>query len=60
MTNFEKIKAMTIEEYADMINTCSCETCPCDHKNYKECFNDFIGMDCYTIVLRWLNEETHD
>lgn len=59
MTNFEKIKNMSIEEIADKLNSLisSCECCPiqkfCD-KNRE----NYIG--CISILEKWLKSEAEN
>lgn len=56
MTNFEKIKNMSIEEIAHKLNSLisSCECCPiqkfCD-KNMKP------YVDCISMLEKWLKSE---
>lgn len=54
MTNYEKIKSMTIEEMAEFFTHFESE----DYCNYCEQANDFCcGILCDTAVAEWLNEE---
>jgi hypothetical protein len=58
MTNYERIKNMTIEELASelyMNFISNCDQCPCDRLNYKECYTS--GYTCAEIIQKWLNVE---
>ena len=49
MTNYEKIKNMTHEEMANLIN-----------KIVAYCFNDEDSADCLPIIEKWLNSEVKE
>lgn len=49
MTNFEKIKNMSIDEMANFIN-----------KIVAYCFNDEECVDCLPIIGEWLNSEVEE
>lgn len=54
MTNFERIKAMTIEEMA--------ENLPCPHTGYL-CALEYgfnVAENCYECTLAWLESEVQD
>lgn len=59
MTNFERIKAMTIEELAKVIDINIEGVC----KNFKYCRltigtkEEFTEDDCNACAVRWLMEE---
>lgn len=59
MTNFEKIKNMSIEEIADKLNglISSCECCPIQ----KFCDKDiehYVG--CMSMLEKWLKSEAEN
>lgn len=56
LTNFEKIKAMTVEEMADFISTItSCDDCSCDYCQYH------IEDNCPKLyTVDWLNQEVEE
>lgn len=49
MTNYEKIKNMTHEEMANLIN-----------KIVAYCFNDGECISCLSIIEEWLNSEVEE
>ena len=49
MTNFEKIKNMSIGEMAKLIN-----------KIVAYCINDEECVDCLSIIGEWLNSEAEE
>ena len=53
MTNFEKIKELTLEELARLIWTEECAFCPvqCD-KRIKDNY-----VECYTEMSKWLAKD---
>lgn len=55
MTNYERIKAMSVEEMAEIIYDC------CQHCIYqdKECYNN-EDMRCSDGNLKWLNSEVEE
>lgn len=59
MTNYEKIKNMSVEEMAYYINDraygCVMHIeCPCD------CKNNHLPKDCLVKIKQWLNMEVGD
>ena len=67
MTNYEKIKAMSVEEMAE--RGCrrfhNCEDCPaCDTCNDIAICGDYNGGDCceedYYGFLKWLESEAEE
>lgn len=59
MTNFERIKNMSIEEMAKVLDIISAGIC----KNFPECLarigseNPVTDDDCNACAVRWLMEE---
>lgn len=58
MTNFEKIKNMTVIEMAARLEMLACTTCPCNCSecpfNHKGCLCDKSGF------IKWLNSEAEE
>jgi len=52
MTNFERIKNMTIDELTEELHLGNCSSCPCDKYDYKECYIE--GTDCLGLIKKWL------
>jgi hypothetical protein len=54
MTNFEKIKQMTVEEFAKMFGNGICE-------NISNCLNTIdCTADCDDCIIDWLNQEVEE
>lgn len=49
MTNFEKIKNMSMEEMEKLINSI-----------VAYCFNDEESADCLPFIEKWLNSEVEE
>lgn len=61
MTNYERIKAMSVEEMARENTTLFCRACK--EENPEECEKeDFINglSPCSQCVLEWLNSEVEE
>jgi len=57
MTNFERIKNMSIDELTEeLLYNNDCMSCPCDKYNYKECFKE--DTDCLGLIKKWLESES--
>lgn len=60
MTNFEKIKNMSVEELADTMNVIitNCYKCPiwkfCEKNNYRDC------RTCRATCKKWLESEVEE
>ena len=52
MTNYEKIKNMTVDEMAELLNNKDCDQCA-----YK---GDECGYDCLIGVKEWLQSESEE
>lgn len=62
MTNFERIKNMSVEEMALAINN-GISSDPCDYCNHTKCFYNgipCIGEDNIHIIEEWLNSEAEE
>jgi len=60
MTNFERIKNMTVDELAKELYKEDCNSCPCDKYDYKECYqNNSEDMSCVEIIKRWLEMDCY-
>ena len=69
MTNYERIKAMSVEEMADFINCCFC-TASSDYASCKTCFIEKLceemNQDCMQtriekkMIKQWLESETEN
>lgn len=64
MTNYERIKKMTVEEMAEVlaneIDHGDCCTCPLDcHKFTSDVFNDYID-GCKEAYKEWLESEVKE
>lgn len=61
MTNFEKIKNMSVEEMASELEERSNYVC-CHYSTCNECPFDFLGRyDCNIMGFRdWLNSEVEE
>ena len=60
MTHFEKIKSMSVEEMADMINKIDCEGGLLDRicvaaNPEKNC--DTENCNCISCIIKWLKSE---
>lgn len=53
MTNYEKIKNMSVEEMAKELNKVKCSHCI--RKKSVEC--DFDDIPCVVGIRNWLNQE---
>lgn len=63
MTNYEKIKQMSVEEMAKVIGECvssdPCDYCP--HNNNEYCNGiPCSGKDNSEIIAEWLNSEVEE
>lgn len=66
MTNYERIKAMSVEEMVDFINCCFCTTSS-DYASCKTCFIEKLceemNQDCMQtrsdkkMIKQWLESE---
>ena len=57
MTNFEKIKTMSVEEMAEALdNITNCSGCPAQG---KICSKDYTGnyKHCADVIKKWLESE---
>lgn len=54
MTNFERIKAMNIDEMAEFIKNCACEN-SCAFE--VACWNGDKDCDCNNGIKQWLESE---
>lgn len=64
MTNYERIKAMSVEEMAkaicDGVSSDPCDYCPHASNGY-ECYGNYCeGKTNCDMVADWLNSETND
>lgn len=62
MTNFEKIKNMTMEEMATTINN-GISSDPCDYCTYDETFcncDPCVGKDDFDVIVEWLGSEVEE
>jgi len=59
MTNYEKIKSMTIEQMAQFIDATEddCKVCYFDEEMCKTALKDWGHSKCYQGHLNWLKEE---
>lgn len=55
MTNFEKIKQLTLEEFAEKFNSNICRQIRSERFTY--CYK---GNSCKDCILNWLNQEADD
>ncbi|MBO5715053.1 MAG: hypothetical protein J6S23_01510 [Clostridia bacterium] len=57
MTNFEKIKAMSVEEMRQFLFDCNkdCIFCPA----YRSC-KDHNGFSCFYKIYEWLESEAEE
>ena len=56
MTNYEKIKAMSIDVMAEFLQDRSCcDTCKCDLDD-----NKCMAIGCYAGIKQWLLEESEE
>ncbi len=60
MTNYERIKGMSVEEMAKFIN--HCENAPCKCCNYKGslCGGGTNTEMCKNEISKWLNSEVEE
>ena len=57
ITNYDKIRNMTVEEMAEFIvNRNDCEGCPCDVDDKDYC----KGGSCNASVMAWLESESEE
>lgn len=54
-TNFDKIKSMTVDEMAELLNDKDCTVCIYDS---IDCTGD--DCDCYLGIKQWLMQEVED
>ena len=52
MTNFEKIKAMSVEEMAELIDDAPCNFCNYRQKGFSKC-----PQKCEEGIKEWLESE---
>ena len=57
MTNYEKIKQMTIDEMAEFIKHCDCET-SCAFE--VACWYGDKDCDCNNGIKQWLESESEE
>lgn len=56
MTNFEKIKDMSVEELAEILNeSFACDRCP--NAEFCDCT---IGESCTDTWIKWLESEVEE
>ncbi len=61
MTNYERIKAMSVKEMAEMLLDESdhhyiyCAYCPYHRLYARHCASNDIEVDCRKAVIKWLN-----
>jgi len=55
MTNYERIKNMTINELAEELFKENCDSCPCDKYDYKD---NLKSISCVKIIKRWLETDS--
>ena len=66
MTNYEKIRAMSVEEMAAMIDGCDeliAQTCHpryCDAQRDGGCCARISEEQCHLATLKWLNSEVEE
>ena len=53
MTNYERIKAMSVEEMAEFLDDAIDKECFCCVYKHKNCYN----IDCKTGYTEWLESE---
>lgn len=56
MTNFEKIKNMSIDELADKIE----ESLACDRCPINDLCAGIVGGDCTKVWIEWLKSEAEE
>lgn len=57
MTNFQKIKEMSLEQLTDLLSsTVDCDTCPIE--DFCNTHPTFLG--CGETIKQWLQEEASD
>lgn len=56
MTNYEKIKTMTIDEFMDFVMSCGCQTCIFEHGDLK-CADSRL---CSEGIKKWLESEVEE
>ena len=57
MTNYEKIKAMSVEEMAKgILDHINCIKCPAD----DECEKEIVGKSCIDTMKEWLLQEAEE
>ena len=56
MTNFEKIKAMSIDEMSAEISYLGCDDCPLD----GHCYAKYPDMLCTEKIKKWLQNEVNE
>lgn len=59
MNNFEKIKAMTLDEMAEYLTKLTATYC--EYCIFKEfCENDENNLSCREVLKKWLEEKSED
>jgi len=57
VTNYEKIKAMSVEEMAKgILDHINCIKCPAD----DECEKEIVGKSCIDTMKEWLLQEAEE
>ena len=57
LTNYERIKNMTIEEMAELLTFWECDNC-CAYGEMEDCLADDKG--CYNGIKKWLKNEVNE
>ena len=57
MTNYEKIKAMSVEEMAEFLDSCSCNHCVY-YKKYEPTYCEYC--DCVEGITQYLESEVEE
>lgn len=61
MTNFEKIKNMSLDEMAEKLNdSFACDRCPLEEFCDKESLNSISISSCSGIWKKWLESEVEE
>jgi hypothetical protein len=55
MTNYEKIKAMSVEEMAELIDDSPCNSCNYRQKGFSKC-----PQECEEGIKEWLESEVEE
>ena len=56
MTNYEKIKAMSVEEMAKVLSGLECVVCPAS----EECEKEEVGKTCDELLKEYLLQEAEE